>query len=230
MLSDLPLSNPPVPLDKSSQEDPQDLLRLPFANWSFLNDSHVFHGVFDKSSSVDDFSKLPLVLGLKDVAVVTEGLVSLDLSNQSKKFFKLLFSNPEKSKTLQALTFVTSFKDGHVKTEETKDRIVLSGAEFCQYLEKRKALLKSAGSLQAAIEMQPSESVIFKFANHKEAIHVAKVSLYLTDFELTDSPELFQALTQGMIGPMSKMMPSAKWCMTSWVRTTIFCFIKRLAC
>ena len=119
---------------------------------------------------------------------------------------------------------MTSFEDGHVKTEETKDRILLSKAEFCQYLKKRKTLLKSAGSLQAAIEMQPSKSDMFKFANHKEEIHVAKVSLYLTDFELTDSPELFQALTQGLIGPMSKMMPSSEWCMTSWVCTTMFLY------
>ena len=136
-----------------------------------------------------------------------------------------MFSNPEKSKTLQALSFVTSFKDSHVKIEETKDRILLSGSKFCQYLKKRKALVKSAGSLQAAIEMKPSESVMFKFANHQEAIHVAKVSLYLTDFELKDSPELSQALTQCLIGPMSKMMPSAEWCMTSWVRTTMFYFL-----
>ena len=86
MLSDPPLLIPTLHLDNSNQEDPHDLIRLHFANWSFLNDSHVFHGVFDKSSLDDDFSKLSLVLGLKDVAVVTEGLVSLDLSNQSKDF------------------------------------------------------------------------------------------------------------------------------------------------
>ena len=55
LLSDPPLLIPTLHLDNSNQEDPHDLISLPPASWSFLNDSHVFHGVFDKSSSKDDF-------------------------------------------------------------------------------------------------------------------------------------------------------------------------------
>ena len=200
-------------------------------DWTLDHDTRVLMKTFDPSMLVDA-NKLPDVLAqlsvaleIKDVAVVTEGLVELKAPKSGTEFVEMCMPD----KPLCLVCFESSVQNGQVVTVETTKRISMTGSDYCMYLKQRKDLLSRTGSIAAAITSQDDHAQ-FELLSEKRSIHVGKIALYFTDFELGDNASLLGQLE--LRGPMKYMLPSKEWCMTesASVIAIIFASIFVLLC
>ena len=188
--------------------------------WSFDKKTRVLLGRFDSDS--DPFLSLPGYLAFKDIAIVTEGLINLDVTKCASEFVKTFMKGDNEEEKLQAIEFESKNVNGRVITKEDKSRsFVFTAAEYAEYLEYRKAFLKAAGDLAKAVGTGDTDFVYLSKSNPVQYADARK-AYYLTDYELSTSPSLQKAFEDGLHDVMKKMLPSSDWCLSHTV--SHFCF------
>ena len=142
--------NTSKPASVMTDKDLHALLQSLPPHWSYDAATRVLLGRFDPTKPFDA-KHLSVFLDLKDVAVVTEGLVKLKAPKLGVEFVGSFLANNTKR---CLICFESSIKEGQVVTVELSERIYLTGSKYLEYLKKRKDLLDHEGSIQAAIASQ----------------------------------------------------------------------------
>ena len=186
--------------------------------WSFDKKTRVLLGRFDSDS--DPFLSLPGYLAFKDIAVVTEGLINLDVTKCASEFVTTFMKQDNEAENLQAIEFESEIVNGRVIAKEDKSRsFVFTAANYAEYLENQKAFLKAAGDFANAAVADGAGNTDFVHlskSNPVEYINVRK-AYYLTDYDLSKSPSLEKAFEDGLHDVMKKMLPSSDWCLSHMV-------------
>ena len=168
-------------------------------------------GQFDSDS--DPFLSLPGYLAFKDIAVVTEGLINLDVTKCASEFVTTFMKRDNEEEQLQAIEFESEIVNGQVITKQDKSRsFTFTAAEYAKYLDHWEVILKMASSLIAILDDPVDEyKTLVPLLQMMKQHAKAEWAYYLTDYDLLLSPSLEKAFEDGLHDVTKKMLPFYDW-------------------
>ena len=165
------------------------------------------YGLFDKKL---DYLDLSSNLDNLNVAIVTEGLLDVKIEKSGAEFVQEYMGNQE---TVRVCCFESTLVGGRVVTAELPG-MVLPLQDLVSYIKKRKEFLAQFES-PSTEPLKDKKDAMFALEDGQE-IHVGRIALYATDFDILANKEIKNAFDAGS-ELMSSMLPCGKDCLMQGV-------------